>query len=236
MQRGLVKVARAGSGRYVEDYIAAVTRRRPLRSVILSSWETPATAYPRASVGRAAIARYSYGRGFYLAYGTAGGAGPVDFFKVPGGRRLPVTTLKIDGRTWMIDDPPHWWSIRETARRLRGRVLIGGLGLGLILWAAAENPEVERAVVIERDADVIALMLPNLPKRPAIEIVEDDFAGYLDRAGRFDSAFVDLWVTYGHEEGRRLFAEEVLPLALRVFEKTGAKMHTLGFIGSEALP
>ena len=42
-----------------------------------------------------------------------------------------------------------------------GRVLINGLGLGMLLAAILRKPDVKRVRVIEHDADVIALVGPT---------------------------------------------------------------------------
>jgi hypothetical protein len=205
---------------------------RPHRIERLTSWLTPATAYAVAKLGRASIERRPYTRGLYETYGVRG----IDYVEVARGDRLPITVLKIAGSVVMVDDPAHWWSIQDTAAELRGRVLVGGLGLGLILHALARNPDIERVTVVERDADVIALMTPNLPRALDIEVVLDDFLEYVESRPSFDSAFVDLWVTHGYEDTIRTLVEKVVPLAVRVLTCTGARMHTLGFVGSEALP
>lgn len=216
----------------VADYINGIRRRgEEIGRILLEEWETPATAYPIAKVGKAAIARRPYTRGIYAGNGIRG----VHFFDVPRGHRLPITTLMIGRKVWMVDDPPHWWSIQDTAERLHGRVLVGGLGLGLILHALVGKPAVDHVVVVEREADVISLMAPNLPKDLDIEIVAGDFYEYVETRPTFDTAFVDLWVTHGYEEGRRIYSDEVLPLAVRVLTCTGAPMYALGFTGSEPI-
>ena len=212
---------------YVKKYVSLVRAagHEPVYRT-LDAWRTPASDYPRERIGRARIRRIPY-VGRMMCYGSGG----VDFVTFP--RRVLVTTLEVDGKCWMVDDPPHWWSIQETAKKLSGRVLVGGLGLGLILHAMADNPLVESAVVVEREHDVIDLLRPNLPPGLEAEIVETDFLDYIESAAHFDSAFVDLWVTQNFTETQRTLAEEVIPLATRIRERTGAPMYTLGFSGSE---
>ena len=91
----------------------------------LTTWKTPATAYPEARVGKAEIKTLRY-RGIYHAYGLQGHR----FFRAV---NLPIRSLAIEGETWMVDDPPHWWAMEDHARFYQGHVLVAGLGLGLIV-------------------------------------------------------------------------------------------------------
>lgn len=133
----------------------------------LSEWETPATQYPLMTVGGAEIIREHYGVGTYASYGTGPSRESHRSYRVD--KPIPVTSLQIDGKTWMVDDPPHWWAMEEHARNYHGAVLCAGLGLGLIVWALQRNRLVHHITVVERDKDVINLVAPLLqPNRVAI--------------------------------------------------------------------
>ena len=113
-----------------------------MRTKELAGWQTPATSYPRTQLGAARITDMKY-RGMYHAFGTRplGKQERYDYYNVAGSIR--VTGLKINGKTWMVDDPPHWWSIQERASQYHGHVLCAGLGLGLIVHALEANPKGE---------------------------------------------------------------------------------------------
>jgi hypothetical protein len=97
-------------------------------------------------------------------------------FKRPGN----VTTgLTIGRKTWMTDAPPFVWSLQSFAEQSRGKVLVAGLGLGLVVHYLVKNPEVSEIVVIERSADVIHLIEPHLPEDPRLRIVLDDFYAFM---------------------------------------------------------
>lgn len=90
-----------------------------------------------------------------------------------GGRDCRVgtyTRLLIDGELWMSDTTAerydHIDAAYEIGRR-GGRILIGGLGLGMILRVALLTPEVEHVDVVELDEDVIALVGPSYEKMAA---------------------------------------------------------------------
>ena len=53
---------------------------------------------------------------------------------------------------------------REVMARAHGKVLIGGLGIGLIIAPMLDFKEVERIMVIEKNQEVIDMVLPHLKK------------------------------------------------------------------------
>ncbi len=150
--------------------------------VTLHSWKTPASVYPDHRIGAAQVVRTHYKRGWYNAYGVRG------LHAYRAARSLPIRVLEIAGKTWMVDDPPHWWAMQEHAEFYSGHVVCAGLGLGLIVHALVENPKVNRITVVERDRDVIDLMKPLIPE---CEIIHGDFWKY---DGSCDGLFYDLFV------------------------------------------
>ena len=123
----------------------------------LKAWSTPASLYPDGKVGKARLKTAHYTRGQYQCYGIKG----FDFFQAV--RPLPIKSLQVAGKTWMVDDPPHWWAMEEHATFYRGHVVVAGLGLGLIVHTLAACPDVERVTVVEVEPDVITLVQPHLP-------------------------------------------------------------------------
>lgn len=168
----------------------------------IAAWQTPATAYPDARHGAAEIVSEPIEPGLYLMYGLADERGDRHFaFKAT--RPLPQKLLKIDGEVWMVDDPPHFYAMRDHAAAMTGHVLVAGLGLGLIVHALADNPQVRSVTVVERHPDVLALVGP-LVARAGVELlqVQADWWDY-QPTGPVDSVFFDLLVG----EGRQLIPE-----------------------------
>lgn len=162
---------------------------------VLNDWATPATKYERRKHGRVEIAGITYERGHYQSYFTNGAR----FYELT--CDVQVTDLRIDGDTWMVDDPPHWWAMLDHASHFSGNVLVAGLGLGLIVHALAARPEVKSVVVVEREHDVISAVWDELPHGGDTQLmcIEDDFWRVASDAEGFDGVFYDLFVGDGRE-------------------------------------
>lgn len=95
-------------------------------------------------------------------------------------------------RLWMSDLPEELNQCAEMLARIRpsGRVLIGGLGLGI--WAAmtAQYPSVESVTVVERSQDVIRLCARHALYRT----VRGNIATFLNTTTEtFDAYLLDTW-------------------------------------------
>jgi len=167
------------------------------RMLTLSSWHTPASSYPDSEVGEARIETFKYPPGIYRAYGLRG-----TYYRVA--KTLPIRGLAIGDKTWMVDDPPHWWAMQDHAKHYHGRVLVAGLGLGLIVHTLHENPKVKEIIVVERDQDVIDLVSYHLPQRK-LKIEHGDF---WDWKGKVDGVLFDLFTGDGLS---------LLPVAMRTY-------------------
>lgn len=161
-------------------------------TLVIDAWDTPATRYPLEKVGRAKITRSPLRKDIYLMEGVRGYA--KYYVKKP----IPVTSLKIGRETVMVDDPLQWCGMQDLARHCRGKVMIGGLGMGLILHALQDNRDVTEIHVIENNFDVIGLMCDNLPPRDKIkwQIIPADVYQYLDyraKCQKYDTVVLDIW-------------------------------------------
>lgn len=161
-------------------------------TLVIDAWDTPATKYPLEKVGRAKITRSPLRKDFFLMEGVRGYA--KYYLKKP----IPVTSLKIGRETVMIDDPLQWYGMQDLARHCKGKVMIGGLGLGLILHALQDNRDVTEIHVIENNFDVIGLMSDNLPPRDKTkwQIIPADVYWYLDyraKCQKYDTVVLDIW-------------------------------------------
>lgn len=123
----------------------------------------------------------------------------------PGGRQCKPGTysrLTEGARIWMSDTTAEQRDHHQAAYEMRhrgGRVLLGGLGLGMIVRAALLWTEVDTIDVIERNSDVIALVWPHyveLAERlgKTVNLIEDDAFEWLAPKGvHWTVAYFDVW-------------------------------------------
>lgn len=99
----------------------------------------------------------------------------------------------------MSNTPMEVITNRAAADMATGRVLINGLGLGMILHYILQKPEVTEVVVVEADLDVIVLVAPAfVNKGHNLTIVHADAFEY-EPSGLFDFVWHDIW-TYVSDE------------------------------------
>jgi hypothetical protein len=124
-----------------------------------------------------------------------------------------------DHGVWMTDLPEELNQIAELLQTVEptGRVLIGGLGLGILAHAVSERWNVSDVVVIEKDRDVIELCGRENHKT---EIVESDIVEYLRTTNeQFDYYLLDTW--QGTNEGT--WWSQVMPLRRIIRQRFGKK-------------
>ncbi|MFP4361743.1 MAG: hypothetical protein ACLFTG_13845, partial [Alphaproteobacteria bacterium] len=156
----------------------------------------PLPAYREAARGRWRVVRH--------------GPGPVTGY-VSGPAIEPFRHVLYEHRrAWMSTSLMEQESHAFHVDRARGAVVVAGLGMGLYAYAAAHKPEVERVVVVERTAEVIALVaqaaaLHAWPHRAKVTILKADALG-CELAGRVDAAlagrrpsylYADIWTHAG---------------------------------------
>lgn len=133
------------------------------------------------------------------------------------GRACPpgeYTRLTAGDTFWMSDTPAekrdHYEAVFmiETTRSQRPgggiRVLINGLGLGMVLAAALSYEHVEHVDVVERDPRVIALIGPHYTRDPRVSIVHGD-AYEVAQSGwangtRWDVGWSDIWPELNYDD------------------------------------
>lgn len=92
----------------------------------------------------------------------------------------------------MSDTPMELDTNREFVENAKGRILIGGLGLGLILLTVMKKPEVKEIVVVEKYQEVIDLVGKNLPLNKKVKLLLGDIMEYPIEKG-FDTIYFDIW-------------------------------------------
>lgn len=184
----------------------------------LREWHTPASLLPRVECQDYRIHQIRYTPGWYDFYGMGG----FGFYEAV--KSLPITELqeKRGSRwyTWMVDDPPHWYGMQRYAKTAHGKVLMGGLGLGLALRAYLDSPRVKGITVVDRAKPVLAL-LDTAPAMAALNgevnnfVLGDVLEVARDHAKQgvvYDHVLLDLWVANGEAEKEWLLMTEVGPM------------------------
>lgn len=95
-------------------------------------------------------------------------------------------------------------------RNAHGKVLIGGLGIGLILLAVQDKDEVKNITVIEKSREVIDLVANQLPLNDKVEIVNADVFEY-SPTEKYNTIYMDIW-DYINQD---VYREQMRPLISR---------------------
>lgn len=114
------------------------------------------------------------------------------------GRRLSLSkptrflTLRINGAIAMSDTPQEVMMMRRDARGARGKALVAGLGLGIIVDAIKDR--CSSVTVVEKNPDVIALYRAWKGEAAHDDIVESTIEDFLaTTAERYDYIHLDTW-------------------------------------------
>lgn len=82
----------------------------------------------------------------------------------------------------------------EIVSKANGRVLIAGLGIGLILLPIQSKLDVTSITVVEANQEVIDLVKPHLSLNSKVEIVRGDIFEWLPQKGeKYDTIYFDIW-------------------------------------------
>ena len=133
-------------------------------------------------------------------------------FDVP----VMITSLREEGSVWMTDLPIEQEDAHEDLVQCKGRVLVGGLGLGYFAKKLQEKEDVLHVDVIEISSDVIKLVWKHLKLDKRFNIINMDIHKWLGERGspkpHYDWVYLDIWRMDGEAE----FIETVLPLKRRI--------------------
>lgn len=109
-----------------------------------------------------------------------------------------VTGIYRNGSLWMSDTPDE---IRDqmdavrAARRIGGRVLVNGLGLGMFVKAVLAMDNVEHVDVVEIDPDVVALVGPTYAGPRCTIHTADALTIKWPVGAQWSVAWHDIWAT-----------------------------------------
>ncbi len=106
---------------------------------------------------------------------------------------------------WMSDDPQERLMMWEAAKRSSGKVLCGGLGLGVFPQLALSLPGVQSVHVVEMEQSVINMIQTGWSKTPwnrmtHCTIVHQKIEDYLKTTKeKYDTVYIDTWDSIYHE-------------------------------------
>jgi len=119
--------------------------------------------------------------------------------------------LRVNDELVMTNTPMEIRTNQEIIKEAKGNVLIGGLGLGIILTAIAEKKEVTKIVVVEKESDVINLVVPFLTKKTKskVKIINEDVFNFTTEE-KFDVLYFDIWntISYKNYDDMKLLTEK----------------------------
>ena len=108
-----------------------------------------------------------------------------------------LVRVKDDGLL-MSDSPQEMFLQYDAYKEAKGKVLVGGLGLGLYAHMIAEKKDVSEVVVIEIDSDIIKLCHPRHKK---IRVLHDDIKKFIKGTKEaFDFIYIDIHYSTGAYE------------------------------------
>lgn len=119
--------------------------------------------------------------------------------QLPMNRRVhKLMKLTDDGKKdlLMSDSPTEMFYHYDAVNAAHGRVLVGGLGLGMYANMIASKADVKEVVVVEIDDDVIELTGKYLRGRgKKVKVVHADLWKYLKagKGGHFDFIYIDIY-------------------------------------------
>lgn len=99
--------------------------------------------------------------------------------------------LVVNGELMMSDTGMERYSNREFIKKANGKILIAGLGIGMVLKNILDKPEVTEVLVIEKYQDVIDLVKPKF-NHPKLKVIQENIFNYKTKE-KFDVIYFDIW-------------------------------------------
>lgn len=131
--------------------------------------------------------------------------------------------LTQGGGVWTTDYPIERYQQEKLIQNFSGRVLVTGLGVGMIARLLSLKPKVTNVVIVERSQEVIDLVAPYICDAK-VSVVKMDAFDYLETTDdKFDYAFHDIW----QGDGENTLVKMVLPLRKLTHRVLYAKVQRL---------
>jgi len=115
--------------------------------------------------------------------------------------------LLVHGGVMMTDTDMERATNLELIRQAKGHVLVGGLGLGMVVFALlAKKPKIHSLTVLEYNPDVMELVCRHLPKDPRLSVIDADVFTWKRRRldPKFNTIYMDIWPNVGGNYGSKV--------------------------------
>lgn len=131
---------------------------------------------------------------------------------IPSGRYVRLVR-KISGKratsVIMSNTPMEQRTCASVVERAYGDVLIGGFGLGMIVLAMQDKPEVKSITVLENNKEIINEIADILPLDDKVKVFYADVFDWKPQRGKkYDTIWLDIWDNINSD----IYKEEMLPL------------------------
>ncbi len=113
--------------------------------------------------------------------------------------------LIIDGKLFMSDTNMEKLTNSDFIQKANGKVLIAGLGIGLLLenlMKKLKSKEITEIVVVENNKNVIDIVAPFF-KDKKIKIIEGDIFNF-KTGDKFDSIYFDIWESINQDNYKEM--------------------------------
>ena len=160
---------------------------------LCETWSSIKDRYTDASVGSARVERFSV----------------EDKFKsfMSGVAEGEYVRLFVNGSLAMSNTDMELRTNRNFILDAHGDVLIGGLGIGGIVFCIQDKPEVKSITVLEKSQDGIDLITSQQTFNEKVKIVCADVFEWKPDAGiRYDCIYMDVWNTISRDEYKQMVA------------------------------
>lgn len=134
-----------------------------------------------------------------------------DAWQIPPGNyvRLERKPRSLMGDIIMSDTPMEKRTNAMAVIKATGDVLIGGFGLGMIVLAMQDKPNVSSITVIENNKEIIDNIAAVLPLNNKVTVIHDDVYEWKPQRGRkYDTIWLDIWDNINSD----IYKEEMIPL------------------------
>ena len=169
--------------------------------MVIDEWETEASRIPKGCCDNFCITK-RYARKGDIWTMKEDERGVFGYDDVLFTRQATITGLQESEEPrakpimWMSDSPREYYSMWELVARARPkRVLVGGLGLGILANLLSKRSDIDEIVVVEKSKCVIDMVKPHV--HPKVKIINDDFfraASEFSRKGKeYDTVILDIY-------------------------------------------